>query len=184
MSRLDDILEPTSKLKDNNYSGPLFLWDIDKTYLNTKFESFGGLIKTALERAHHKENIAGTAVLLKQLHHGPQEKSQSNPLFFISASPRQMRKVIQQKMQLDGVHWDGIIFKDNLKNLYHGKLRKLKEQMGFKLSELLWLRILLPTHCKMYLFGDDFENDAAIYMLFSDICSKVLNKEDIKSIFI
>ena len=179
MSDIEDILEPQSKLLDKNYTGPLFLWDIDKTYLNTKFESLGGLIRTALEKAHQKENIAGTAVLLKQLSHGPSEKPQNNPVFFISASPKQMRKVIQQKMKLDGVSFDGIVFKDNLKNLYHGKLRKIKEQMGFKLSELLRLHLLLPPNCKMYLFGDDFENDAIIYMLFSDMCSRILSSEDI-----
>ncbi len=175
-------LPQNSKLLDKNYQGPVYIWDIDKTYLATRFESIRGLIKTAFEKAHEKNIIAGTAVLLQELHRGSTSQNQKNPIFFISASPPQMRKVIEQKMRLDQIEFDGIIFKDNLKNIYKGKFKKIKEQIGYKLIELLTLRSSFPPSCQEFLFGDDFENDAIIYSLYSDICDQRLQNPEIQKI--
>ena len=174
--------KPTSKLLDHRYQGPVYIWDIDKTYLATTFETWRGLIKTAFEKAHEKKNIAGTATLLREIYKGRGENKQ-NPIFFISASPPQMKKVIEKKMSLDGISYDGIVFKDNLKNIYKWKFKKIREQVGYKLKELLRLKSLLPQDSREYLFGDNYENDPLIYSLYSDICSEQLSQDELKIIF-
>src|SRR3989338_5977384 len=170
------------KLFDHRYQGPVYIWDIDKTYLATTFETWRGLIKTAFEKPHEKKNIAGTATLLKEIYKGRGENKE-NPIFFISASPQQMRNVIEKKMSLDGISYDGIAFKDNLKNIYKWKFKKIKEQIGYKLKELLKLKSTLSPDCREYLFGDNFENDPLIYSLYSDICSQQLTHDELKKIF-
>ncbi|MBI2608615.1 MAG: hypothetical protein HYW47_03325 [Deltaproteobacteria bacterium] len=178
----DIEISPQSKILDPHYSGPIFIWDIDKTYLATQFETLKGLIKTAFEKAHEKENIGGAATLLKELSQGPTSQGQKNPIFFISASPKQMRKVIEQKMKLDGIYFDGIIFKDHFKHIYTGKFKKVKEQVGFKLKELLRLKLLFPAHSQQYLFGDDYEKDALIYSLYDKICRHAVGHHSLQKI--
>lgn len=175
-------IKPHSKLFDHSYQGIVYTWDIDKTYLATTFETWRGLIKTAFEKAHEKKNIAGTATLLREIYKGRGE-NKKNPIFFLSASPPQMRKVIEKKMSLDGISYDGIVFKDNLKNIYKWKFKKIKEQIGYKLRELLRLKCVLPPDCREYLFGDNYENDPLIYSLYSDICSHKLTPDELKTIF-
>ena len=94
-----------------------------------------------------------------------------------------MRNVIEKKMSLDGISYDGIAFKDNLKNIYKWKFKKIKEQIGYKLKELLKLKSTLSPDCREYLFGDNFENDPLIYSLYSDICSQQLTHDELKKIF-
>ena len=181
MNKYRDYIQihPQSQLSDPHYTGPVFIFDIDKTYLATHFESLKGLFKAAFEKAHQKENIAGSGILLQELQRGPEAMSQKIPIFFITASPKQMRKVIETKIKLDGIDFDGIIFKDNLRNIYTGKFKKIKEQIGFKLVALLKLKIAFPENSVQYLFGDDFENDAIIYSLYSDICNHFLSDEEL-----
>ena len=58
-------------------------------------------------------------------------------IYFISASPPQIGQAIRDKLRLDGVPYDGIVFKDQLQLLRRGKFGKLREHVGFKLGELL-----------------------------------------------
>ena len=59
---------------------------------------------------------------------------------FISASPPQIGRAIRKKLELDGIIYDGIVFKDQLQRLMRGKFRHLREQVGYKLTELLKAR--------------------------------------------
>src|ERR1700677_1007168 len=137
----------------------VYVWDIDKTYLDTKFETFRGLIKTAFEKAFQKINVPGAASLIRAIE-SSMEKKQRLPIYFISASPPQMEAKIFQKMRIDGLNPFGIFFKDNLKNFRPRKFKRLKQQVGFKIQALLELRALLKKPVRMVLFGDDSESDA------------------------
>jgi hypothetical protein len=167
-----------TSLKD---SGELiYVWDIDKTYLNTNFDTLRGLLRTAFEKAFQKVNVPGTATLIKAL-----ESSGSEgpfPLYFISASPPQMEAKIYQKMMIDGIKPYGIFFKDNLRNFRPTKFRRLKQQVGFKIQALLELRLKNKKKVKMVVFGDDSESDAVVYSLFSDICQRRLPNPEILSV--
>jgi uncharacterized protein DUF2183 len=159
----------------------IYVWDIDKTYLDTKFETFRGLIKTAFEKAFQKVNVPGSASLIRALE-STMGKGQKVPIYFISASPPQIEAKIFQKMRIDGLNPFGIFFKDNLKNFRPRKFKRLKQQVGFKIQALMELRALLKRPAKMVLFGDDSESDAVVYSLFSDICKRRITAPEINSI--
>ncbi len=144
----------------------IYRWDLDKTYLQTDFDSLGALLRTALQRAADKENVPGSAELLRAL----RADSAGNALiYFVSGSPRQMRDVLSEKLRLDGIHFDGFILKDNLRNLLKGRFKALKEQVGYKLPALLQARVEADTGSGETLFGDDAERDALVYSLYADL---------------
>jgi hypothetical protein len=45
----------------------VYVWDLDKTYLDTSWASLSELWRTALEKAFQKKNIPGTATLVRAL---------------------------------------------------------------------------------------------------------------------
>lgn len=154
-----------------DYAGDILLWDIDKTYLNTRFSSMRGLAKIPFEWAIDKQSIPGSVPLLRALRRGPGKDSAIVPLFFVSGSPPQLRKVVERRMTMDGVHFDGITFKDQWGLLKHGRPRGLKEQIGYKLAALLLYRRAVPAEARWLMFGDDVEADAEVFLLFGDVCA-------------
>jgi len=138
-------------------------WDLDKTYLRTEFESFGKLLRTALQRADQKVSFPGAPMLMQEL------RAQGGRICIISGSPRQMRKVLEEKLRLDGVDWDEFILKPNLSNLMRGRFRAVRDQIGYKLPALLASRNALGRPLPELLFGDDAEADAFIYSLYGDL---------------
>ncbi len=154
-----------------DYSGPLLLWDIDKTYLDTHFSSWRGLAVIPFEFAVDKHAVPGAVPLLRSLRHGPGAQSGVVPLYFISGSPPQLRKTVERKMTLDGVEYDGITFKDQLGLLLARRPKDIKGQVGYKLKALLGYRRQLPLHARWHLFGDDVESDAEVFALFGEVCA-------------
>lgn len=152
----------------------VYVWDLDKTYLDTKIDSFKGLLKTIFEKSQTKKNVPGTSALMKSVSRYRQKHFTEKvfPLFFVSASPPQMENKIIEKFQLDGIQPLMMFYKDNLKNLAPKRFSFLKKQLGYKIQALLQLRLLLHPEVKMVCFGDDSESDAAAYTLFSDICAR------------
>jgi hypothetical protein len=153
------------------YDGDLFYWDIDKTYLDTDHESVLGLVAVTWEMAVDKRQVAATDVLLRALRRGAPAGGGiwSNPIYFVSASPPQLRTVIERKMLMDGVEYDGVTFKDQLALIRTGKMNRLRAHVAYKLSALLLYRRELPWTVRETLFGDDSESDALIYGLYADI---------------
>ncbi len=168
---------PKIMVKDASY---VFIWDLDKTYLDTHFESFSGLMRTIFEKAFQKRNVPGTAELVKAL----SKKTSPLPIYFISASPPQMQEKIKSKLDLDGIKPFGFLSKDNLKNLRPALWKHLTNHIGFKIQALMEIRLLLSKDCKMICWGDDSESDATIYSLFSDICSHRLTDREIRLLLI
>lgn len=152
---------------DSAYQGDVFIWDLDKTYLKTRFESLRDLMRAALQKAKDKVTVPGASALLRALRKDP--NGQQRPIYFVSASPPQLAEVIAEKFSIDGVEIDGIYFKDNLRNVRLRRLRRLREQMGYKLLAMLDLRQRLPAGAVEVMFGDDYETDAATYALYSEI---------------
>ncbi len=162
-------IENQRKLPEG-YSGPLFIWDVDKTYLSTHFSSLKGIARIPLEYAVDKVAIPGMPAILRGLRRGPGPGFAGAPLYFVSASPVQMREVLKQKMLLDGVEHDGIVLKDWIKAIGVFRFGRLKEQTGYKLSALLSLKQSHPM-AEEYLFGDDYEKDAGVFSLYARILS-------------
>jgi len=153
----------------SDWSGDVVVCDIDRTYLNTRFSSLAGLSRIPVEFAVDKRDIAGMAALLRELRRGPHPTSRHTPLYFVSASPPQMRGVIERKMLMDGVEYDGTTFKDWGRVIRSGRWRRLKEQLGFKLTALLTGRTSLPRGAREILIGDDLESDAHAFCLYADV---------------
>lgn len=162
----------------------VFVWDLDKTYLDTAIESLIQLLTTAIERAFNKRNVPGTNILLQVLANTWQEKHGQNrfPLYFISASPPQMEARIAEKFSFDNIRPFGCFYKDNLRNLTPKRFWRLTKQVGYKLQSLLQLRLKLKDDVRQVFWGDDSESDAIIYNLYSDICSRRLRGQDLRSV--
>lgn len=153
----------------DDWTGTVVVCDIDRTYLNTRFSSLQGMARIPVEFAVDKRDIAGMVPLLQELRRGPGTESRFTPLYFLSASPPQMRGVLERKMLMDGIEHDGTTFKDWPAVLRSGKLRRFKEQLGFKITALLHGRMALPRGAEEILIGDDLESDPLAYSLYADI---------------
>jgi hypothetical protein len=174
--------QPFRCVAPQDYAGDVYVWDLDKTYLRTEFHGLRDLIRTALQKAKDKVAYPGASPLLRALRNAPD--GSTRPIYFVSASPPQLRDVILEKFELDGVEVDGIYFKDNLRNIRPGRLRRLREQMGYKLLALLHLRKQLPAGAVEVMFGDDFETDVAIYSLYSEILEHWIRGPALKNLLL
>jgi hypothetical protein len=159
----------------------MYVWDLDKTYLDTSWASMRELWQTAMEHAFQKRNVPGTATLVQALRSGWEEKrgQLAFPIYFITASPPQMEEKILEKLELDEIRPLGAFFKDNLKNWKPSRWWRLTKQVGFKVQALLQLRTRLKDDVRQVLWGDDSESDAIIYTLYSDICARRWSEKDL-----
>src|SRR5581483_7091900 len=142
-------------------------WDLDKTYLRSEFDSLRQLLRTAFERGEDKVDVPGVAALIKAIKAAAERRGRGALVHFVSASPPQIGRAIRDKLTLDGVPYDGIVFKNQLANIRRGKLRNLREHVGFKLVELFRGRLAAPAESRELLFGDDWESDSLIYSLYA-----------------
>jgi len=178
------ISSVNERVFEPDWSGEVFVCDIDRTYLHTRFSTLQGLAQIPFEFAVDKKEIEGMVPLLLEVRRGPGARSRQTPLYFISASPSQLRPVIQRKMLLDGLEFDGTVFKDWLGVLASLRLKRLKEQVGFKLTALLLHRKELPRGARQILIGDDLESDALTFALFADAMAGRLDQEQLLAILL
>lgn len=158
----------------------VYVWDLDKTYLDTRWQSIKDLFQVSFTDDFHRKNVPGTSTLVSSLKDAWAQKNGNGlfPIFFITASPPQMEKKIREKLERDEILPLGIFFKDNLKNLWPGSFWKLRQHVGYKVGSLMYLRTLLNAQVNQVLWGDDSETDAIIYSLYSDLCSRRLAGEE------
>jgi hypothetical protein len=157
-------------------------WDLDKTYLKSEFETFRELVRIPFEKAEDKIAAPGVAALIRALRDTATRREMPIRIYFISASPPQIGRAIRQKLALDGVEYDGIVFKDQLHRIVRGKFRHLREQVGYKLTELLKARRSDLPDSREYLFGDDWESDPLIYSLYADVLAGRVAPSDLRTI--
>lgn len=174
MTQLDVVCFDYTQGIDLSSFNEVYIWDLDKTYLDTKIDSFKGLMRAVFETSQSKKNVPGASELIRSISRFRSKHFSEKvfPLFFVSASPPQMESKIIEKFNLDQIYPLMMFYKDNLKNLAPKRFSFLKKQVGYKLQSLLQLRLLLNPKVKILCFGDDSESDATIYSLFSDICAR------------
>lgn len=159
----------------------IFRWDLDKTYLRTDFDSVRDLIRTALQKPEERENVPGTSALLRAL---TRKREDSRVLVtFISGSPTQMRAKLERKFTIDGIRPDAFILKPQLELLMKGKFRAIRGQVGYKLEALLRVRAESPPSPET-LFGDDAEQDAFIYSLYSDLITGKIDVSTLERVLV
>ncbi len=115
--------------------------------------------------------------VLRGLRRGKGESFACAPLYFVTASPPQLRRVLERKMLLDGVDYDGLTFKDWARTLIEVRPGRLREQIGFKICALLHARATRPNAVE-YLFGDDVEDDAVSYFTYAALVEGALSGHD------
>ena len=126
-------------------------------------------MRIPFEAGSDKEHLPGVPELIQGLRRVAEENGLAPHVFFLSASPPQIGGAIREKLELDGIVYDGITFKDQLGHLIRGRWGRLREQVGYKLVELLEARARGPAARREFLFGDDWESDPLIYSLYADI---------------
>jgi hypothetical protein len=157
-------------------------WDLDRTYLRTELEMLGELWQRAVEPPNRQRSVPGATTLLREL------KSSGACVHIISASPRHLRPALEAKLGLDRVVWDELTPKPSLGKLVRMRWRRLRDQVGHKLSALLEARArdqqlapgahLLPE----VLVGDDAEADAFVYSLYADILTGRVDRALLKRV--
>lgn len=154
-----------------------YRWDLDKTYIYTEFDSLGDLFRTWLQKPEDKRNVPGASTLLREMLEPRDEIPRK--ITFISGSPRQMRKVLEKKLKLDGIEPDQFILKPNLSNLLLFRFKSIRSQVGYKLEALLRSR-LFGEKVDEILFGDDSEQDALVYSLYADLIRGEVSKSQLE----
>lgn len=144
----------------------VYRWDLDKTYLRTEFDTVRDWVRTAFETARDKQTVPGAGALLREI-----RGADPFGVYIVSGSPEQLRRVLEEKLRLDGVRWDGLVLKPQLTNILRGRFRFIKEQVAYKLGAMLEVRATLPVDTEEIMFGDDAEADALIYCLYADLCA-------------
>ncbi len=155
----------------------IYRWDLDKTYLRTEFDTVRQLLRTAFESPSKKHTVPGAGVLLREI-----RETSPAAIFILSGSPEQMRRVLEAKLRLDGIRWDTFTLKPSLRNLLRGKVRFLRDQIGYKLLALLASRAEGSGEHDEVLFGDDAEADAFIYSIYSDICAGRVGTDTLQTV--
>ena len=144
----------------------LVICDIDKTYLNTRFSNWRGLARIPFEWAIDKKPISGMVPLLRGLRRGASQGHFAHPLFFVSGSPPELRNVIERRMVMDGVEFDGFLFKDQIGCIKRGRIKALTQQVAYKLYALAQLWEQTAEVERVVMFGDDVEEDPFIFSVF------------------
>jgi hypothetical protein len=157
----------------------IFRWDLDKTYLHTEFDTWRDLVRVALLKPEQRANIPGADSLLRELTRA--SELDRVVLTFISGSPTQMRRKLEQKFALDGIRPDTFILKPQLENFLRGRFKAVRGQVGYKLDALLRVRSMHPIAPET-LFGDDAEQDAFIYSLYADVVSGAVDLDGLGAI--
>lgn len=179
----DVVYFPYEKDLNGGAVAEVYVWDLDKTYLDTSWHTFRDIYRLVFEKSFHKRNIPGTSTLVSCVKKNWMKNGgEKFPLFFITASPPQMENAIREKLQLDQLLPMGLFFKDNLRNIKPGRWGRLTQQVGYKLQALLQLRTRFSGEISQVLWGDDSETDAIIYSLYSDICARRWGSSELEKI--
>ena len=178
------LFRRNDRLLPPDWSGPVYVWDIDNTYLRTEYANLRDLLRIRFEAPQDKRPVPGAVALLAGLRRrgvdpGPEgergEGQERPPIYFVSASPTTMRPVLEKRMLIDGVVHDGITFRDL------DKLRYLRDIFAYKLVALLTLRREGPSGAEEHLFGDDREHDPWVYATYDRVCAGALRGAELEA---
>ena len=142
--------------------------DIDKTYIETRFETPMAMLKIAFENAEEKVTVTGAPIALLAARWGNfysgETFAEPNSLHFLSASPPQLRRVIRSRLAIDGLDWSSDTFKNQAYNIRSRKLKFLKQHVAYKTALILKQMSRAPKDARFILIGDNAELDAFIYL--------------------
>lgn len=160
--------------------------DVDLTYLNTDFMSTTAKLALLVQRGGERSTLPAMQSVYRGLRRGA-DSAADVPLTYLSGSPSFFKMVLEEKMRIDQVLQDGVVLKP-FKDIIAAKVTDvdlgaivpaLEEQVGYKLTALLKLRLDVPPDTKEILMGDDSEADAVAYTLYHRFTSKQLTAAEL-----
>ena len=178
--KLDKLIDRRVLTPFDGHAGIHIICDIDKTYLETEFDSLLDIAKVAIQDAADKVTVVGSTPVLIAARWGTAEArvatagsaaeawklAEPNHLHFVSSSPPQLRKVLEEKLAGDGLDWSSDSFKNQAYNLRRGRMDLLKHHVGYKSGALLDIARRCGAGSRFYLVGDNAESDTYIYIGF------------------
>ena len=142
--------------------------DIDKTYLETRFESVVQMARIAFEEASQKITVQGASEVLLAARWDATDTEghlvAPRPLHFVSSSPPQLRSVLEEKLALDGLDWTSDTFKNQAYNLRKGRMDQLRQHVAYKSAAILRLIRAAGPGAHFVFLGDNAESDPLIYI--------------------
>lgn len=171
----DDTYQPGRLLdyrQNSEYqsAGTQIICDIDKTYLETEFESISRMVRIAFEDAKDKVTVAGAADFLELARwysffdETTVAEKMPRPLHFVSSSPPQLRSVLEEKLLMDRIDWTSATFKNQAYNLKMGRVDLLRQHVAYKTLAILSVVGRAAAGSRFVMIGDNAETDAYIYL--------------------
>ncbi len=155
--------------------------DIDKTYLETDFDTLFQLAKIVLwEGPRDKITVKGALDALQAFRWGDRSeasrlgKTYPRPLHFLSSSPSYLKTVLGKKFQMDGLDWTSHTFKNQSYYIKKGRFDLFRYQITYKSAAIIHLLKKSPDQSYL-LIGDSAESDPYIYLGFYLYLSKKLS---------
>jgi hypothetical protein len=140
--------------------------DLDKTYLETEFESWIKIAKIPFESPHDKITVPGASEVLELLRWGGDPDLNPQPkaaIHFVSSSPAQLRLALDGKLTLDRLEWSSDTFKNQTYNLRMARIDLLRHHIAYKTKAILDIASRIAPGSPLIMFGDNAEYDAFIY---------------------
>ncbi|MEE8311085.1 MAG: phosphatase domain-containing protein [Candidatus Binatia bacterium] len=160
----------------------VFRWDLDKTYLVSHFESLRELVRIPFQSGADKQAVPGVVSLIRALRLRSERRGDRTAVYFLSASPPQIGSAIREKLQMDGIVYEGITFKHQVRHLIRARFDIVREQIGYKLDRLLAAASESRPGTRELLFGDDWESDPFIYSLYADVVAGRIGREQLAAL--
>ncbi len=173
------ILESVDRFK----GGYHVFCDLDKTYLETEFESWIKMAKIPFESPHDKITVPGASEVLELIRWGGDPRSCVAPrsaIHFVSSSPPQLRIALDGKLTLDNLEWSSDTFKNQTYNLRMARIDLLRHHIAYKTKALLDIAARLPAESRLLMFGDNAEFDAFIYTGVKLFLERRIDKSGLK----
>ncbi len=155
-------LVDSRSLEDFSQASDQLICDIDKTYLETAFESLSKLAKIPFEKFREKITVSGAKEVLQAFRQG--DGTQKRPVHFVSSSPPQLRQVLSDKLRWDNLSWSTDTLKNQSYYLSQGRFRQVRNQVAYKSAAILRLASQVVGTSRFHMIGDTAEADAAIYL--------------------
>ena len=161
------------------FSDTQIICDIDKTWLETRFENIFGLAKIVFEKAQDKITVEGASEVLSSTRWGDSSLQGvfPRPLHFVSSSPPQLRSIFEEKMSLDYLDWTSDTFKDQSYNVRRGRWDLLTQHVAYKSIAIINILSNIQVKTQLLLLGDNAEADPYIYLGLNLLLNKQLDRE-------
>lgn len=168
-------------------AGTQIICDIDKTYLETEFESISRMVRIAFEDAKAKVTVAGAADFLELARwysfcdDSSVDDKIPRPLHFVSSSPPQLRSVLEEKLLMDRIDWTSATFKNQAYNLKMGRVDLLRQHVAYKTLAILSVVGRATAGSRFVMIGDNAESDAYIYLGIKFLAERKLSPAGLNS---